>query len=427
MTSIASPPQQAPPPASASDLPDAPVPASTRPTPVTLRRLAVACVVTAILAGIFISVASFQRASRLNDAAAKTQQLVVLTDARSQMAAAHAAATRAFLVGGVEDAEGRDAYLAAVDAATSDLNAAAASGIGDTAAIASIAEGVGAYRGTIEYARALNRQNLPLGSAYLRSAGDGLATEVVEPLDAEIASVRGSIQTNAPPVTVALATIAVLAFAACFVWSSVLLLRHTRRYLNVGVVLGGGLVVVVLLAFLVATVGITSTVNDAVDGPLRDTTQIAQARADVFDARSSMNLALIARGSGATFLARVDDDLADARTRLGSVVGTDGNRLDTALEDFSEQLQVVRDADSGGDYAEAVRLATVRDEGVGPAFDAFDQVSAQVLAARAAEADDALTSGRPWLLVLTVAAVLAGVLGAAAAWSGIGQRRKEYM
>jgi hypothetical protein len=428
-TRPAAPPPPPPPPTTggpALQLPAVPGHPGARPTPVTLRRVALGCVVTTVLAGILLAVVSYQRAGRLEDAADKTRQLVVLTDARSQVAAADAAATRAFLVGGIEDAESRTAYLTALDAATADLNAAAASGIGDPDAIAAIASGVGAYRGDIEYARALNRQNLPLGSAYLRSAGDSLATDVIDPLDAEIASVRGSIRTNAPTATAALAVVAVLAFLACFIWASKVLSRHTRRTLNVGVVSGALVLIVVLGLFLAATYSITASVNDAVDGPLRDTTQIAQARADVFDARSALNLALIARGSGATFLARLDEGVADATTRLGSVGGADGDRLDAALDAVASQFQAVRDTDGAGDYDGAVRLATVRDEGVDPVFTQFDEVSAEVLASRAAEADDQLTSGRPWLLVLTVAGVVAGIVGAAAAWAGIGQRRKEY-
>jgi hypothetical protein len=416
------------PPGAAGSLvpPDAPGRTGTNATPVVLRRVALACVVTAVIAGILLAVVSYQRAARLEDAADKARQLVVLTDARSQVAAADAAATRAFLVGGIEDAEGRTAYLDALDAAAADLNAAAASGIGDPDAIASIATGVGAYRGDIEYARALNRQQKPLGSAYLRSAGDGLATDVIEPLDAEIASVRGSIRTNAPVVTGALTIVAVTAFVVCFVWASLVLLRHTRRTLNLGVVVGGLAVIVVLALFLAATLQITSTVDDAVDGPLRDTTQIAQARADVFDARSALNLALIARGSGATFLARLDEDVTDASSRLATVGGADGDRLDAALQEVAGEFQAVRDTDSAGGYDGAVRLATSREEGVDPAFDSFDQLSAEVLATRAADADDQLTSGRPWLLGLSAAAVLAGLVGAGLAWAGVGQRRKEY-
>lgn len=424
MTATATPP-------SAFELPDAPVRRSGTPTPVTLRRLAVACAVTAVLAGLLIALASYQRASRLEDAAAKARQVVVLTDARSQVAAADAAATAAFLVGGIEDAAGRDAYLSALSAATTDLNTAAASGIGDTRTVAAIAEGVGAYRGTVEYARALNRQNLPLGSAYLRSAGDALATDVVDPLDAEIASVRGSIRTNAPVVTVALTVVAVLAFAVCFAVTSVVLYRHTRRVLNTGVVLGGLLVLGALLVYLVATVGVTATVDDAVDGPLRDTTQIAQARADVFDARSAQNLALIARGSGQAYLTRVDEDLTDAEARLASVKSSADRSgdLTAALGRFGDQLQAARDTDAGGDYAQAVAIATdrTRTEGVVAAFVAFDDVSSKILTAQADAADSQLTQGRPWLLALTVGAVVAGLLGAAAAWSGIAQRRKEYM
>ena len=61
-----------------------------------------------------------------------------------------------------------------------------------------------------------------------------------------------------------------------------------------------------------------------------------------------------------------------------------------------------------------------------PAFDQFDQVSSQILSTKAADAVDGLTSGRPWLIVVGIAALLAGAIGAVAAWLGISLRRKEY-
>src|SRR5690606_19700033 len=69
------------------ELPDASVRRTGRPTPLVLRTLAVACVITAVVAGLFIALVSYQRAERLDDAAAKARQVVVLTDARSQVAA----------------------------------------------------------------------------------------------------------------------------------------------------------------------------------------------------------------------------------------------------------------------------------------------------------------------------------------------------
>ena len=63
------------------------------------------------------------------------------------------------------------------------------------------------------------------------------------------------------------------------------------------------------------------------------------------------------------------------------------------------------------DYAAAVRLATAAatagtsgPEGVAAAFASLDRVTAEVLDDRATRAEDGLTSGRPLLLGLTVAA-----------------------
>ena len=63
---------------------------------------------------------------------------------------------------------------------------------------------------------------------------------------------------------------------------------------------------------------------------------------------------------------------------------------------------------------------------MGPAFDHFDQVSAGILSTKASDAVDGLTSGRPWLILVGILALLAGAGGAVAAWLGIAVRRKEY-
>ncbi len=250
-----------------ADLPPAPVPPRATPTPVALWRVGALCAVVALLAGILVAVTAFDRAARLDDAAAKTRQLVTLTDARSQVAAADAAATAAFLKGGIEDAAGRNAYVTALDEASVSVNQAAASGIGDTDALAAVAEAIGSYRGTVEYARALNRQGLPIGAAYLRDAGTTLADDVVATLDAEIAAVSGSIRTNPSPLTVAVTVVVLLAFVAGVALTFVVLSQRTRRYVNPGVALGAGVVAVVVVAWLVMTVAVTSSVNDAVARP----------------------------------------------------------------------------------------------------------------------------------------------------------------
>ncbi len=424
MTAVAE-PRQGGGPGGPADLPPAPVPPRATSTPVALWRVGVLCAVVALLAGILVAVAAFDRAARLDDAAAKTRQLVTLTDARSQVAAADAAATAAFLKGGIEDAEGRNAYLTALDGASVSVNQAAASGIGDTDALAAVAEAIGSYRGTVEYARALNRQGLPIGAAYLRDAGTTLADDVVATLDAEIAAVSGSIRTNASPLTVAVTVVVLLAFVAGVALTFVVLSQRTRRYVNPGVALGAGIVAVVVVAWLVVTVAVTSSVNDAVRGPLRDTVQLAQVRTLAFDARSAENLNLIARGSDPSYAARRDADLDDARRRL-VVVGSEGSTVQRALADFEAQLVAADTADAEGNYEEAVRIATQADDGVGPAFADFDRVSATVVADRADAAVDGLTSGRPALIWVGVASLLAGVGGAALAWWGVSQRRREY-
>ena len=412
-----------------SDLPDSPVRRGGTATPITLRRLAIACVVTAAVAGVFMAATSFQRASRLNEAAATTRQLVTLTDARSQVAAADAAATDGFLVGGIEPPAGRTAYLAALDAATADINTAAESGIGDQAALIGVAQGVGTYRGTIEYARALNRKGLPLGSAYLRDAGTTLATEVIAPLDTEIANTRNAIGTSSSPVLVVLTVIALVVFAACFLITMWMLLQRTRRYLNLGVVVGAAAILVVFLGWIVVTLVVNSSVDSAVSGPLSATTEIAQVRADAFDARSAQNLVLISRGTDTgAYTQRLNDDIADARDRLGRVPGSDGVELSQAFEGVATQLKTVSDTndDPAQGWDKAVPIETGRTIGVGPAFDRFDQVSSGILTTKANDAVDGLTSGRPWLIVVGIAALLAGAGGAVAAWLGISVRRKEY-
>ena len=225
-----------------------------RPTPVTLRRLGVACVVTAILAGILLGVVSYQRASRLQDAADKTRQLVVLTDARSQVAAAEAAATGAFL-GRRHRGRRRPRRLPRRPRRGHDRPQ---------------------HRGGQRHRRhrrhrldRRGRRHLPRHRRVRPGAQPPETSRSARPTCARPATAwpptssprstprsprcGAPSSTNAPPVTVALTVLAVLAFLVCFVWASRVLSRHTRRTLNIGVVSGGLLVVVVLVAFLVAT------------------------------------------------------------------------------------------------------------------------------------------------------------------------------
>ena len=120
-------------------------------------------------------------------AADNTEQLVRVQEIQSSLLRADALATNAFLVGGLEPAEQRAEYDAALDDVLRGITDAAEAQPADREALAALNTEVATYASAIAQARDNNRQGFPIGSEYLQEAGRDLRAEAL-PIIEELVS-----------------------------------------------------------------------------------------------------------------------------------------------------------------------------------------------------------------------------------------------
>ncbi|MFJ1794017.1 hypothetical protein [Kitasatospora griseola] len=413
-------------------------------------RLRAAGAVLAALVLLFGAVAVWQSAHRSRAAG----QVVSVGGPLSQDAAeiyrrladADATAAAGFLLAGNEPAEVRARYQDDL-ATAARLLAEAAGRSGDSAesrsALAELNRQLPRYAGLVETARAVDRQGLPLGGAYLRYASDLMQGTVLPQAqrlaDAESAGLDADYRTAGAVPWTALA-LGALALAA-LVRQQVLLFRRTNRVFNLGL-LGGSLAVLAALGWLLAG---TLTAGDDLAGsrtygtrPLRE---LDQVRIKALQAHTAENLDLVARGASDKYTKQWDGLVAtldaDRRT-TGSVAGlaagadpaTAGPLADaaSAYRQWQERHKDAAAKNSAGDY-EAALQRTLTAGGADTADAAFRAADGKWATAAQTEQDafarraggvDGVLAGQ------AVAAGVLAVLGAAAVLRGIGRRLAEY-
>lgn len=386
---------------------------------------AVAAVVTAVTGLLALGGTTSQGAAvlGLRDSAA---QLVGLQDARNQLVAADAAATTAFLVGGLEPTDLRASYDTAIDAGAHALTQLAATGPDGADGLAEVSADLTTYSGLVAQARANNRQGFPVGSAYLEEASTVLREDIVPALDALVAAEQERVDGDltavrtATPLLIAIVVLALVVLGAVQVWVA----RRTRRTFNAGLV--GATVALLVIAVVGGSTlgGAASRTSRVHDGPYAATVATSQAFALVNDARSMEAFTLIRRGSGAayeeSFVANVD--------RAREALAGEGRRLDPTLagglNEWVAAHEQVRALDDAGDWDGAVALVTSPDESASPAL--FDDLSAGLdgaVDAGAADVADGLRTSSAWVGWFLAAL---GVVGAVLAWTGLRPRREEY-
>ncbi|MBO3094631.1 hypothetical protein [Cellulomonas dongxiuzhuiae] len=386
---------------------------------------AVAAVVTALtgLLGLLTATSQSAAVDGLRDSAA---QLVGLQDARNQLVAADAAATTAFLVGGLEPTDLRASYDAALDAGALALTQLAGSGPEGADGLAQVSADLTEYSGLVAQARANNRQGFPVASAYLEEASTVLREDIVPALDELVAAEQQRVDDELAAVRTATPTLLVVVLLAlvALVGVQVWVARRTRRTFN------GGLVAATVMLLAVAVIG-GSTLGSAAsrtsrvhDGSYAATVATSQAFALVNDARSMEAFTLIRRGSGAAY----EESFVAGTEQARDALAGDGSRLDPSLVDRLDAWVAahrdVRALDDAGDWDGAVALVTSDDPAASPAL--FDDLSTSLTAAvdsGSAEVADGLHTGGPWVgWLLAIFAVIGGLL----AWTGLRARREEY-
>ncbi|MGW4382789.1 hypothetical protein [Kitasatospora sp. NPDC004531] len=439
--------------------PAAPPPATRGPGPVArLRRAAAtapgrlrtAGAVLAVLVLLFGTVAVWQSAHRSRAAGRVVTGSGPLSqdaaEIHRRLADADATAAAGFLLAGDEPAEARARYQDDL-ATAAQLIAEAAGRSGGSAAsqraLAELNRQLPRYAGLVETARAIDRQGLPLGGAYLRYASDLMQGTVLPQAqrlaEAESAGLDADYD-DAGSVPWAAAALGVLALGALARYQ-VVLFRRTNRVFNPGL-LAGSLAVLTALVWLLA--GTATTAADLSrsrtqgTGPLRD---LDRVRIAALQAHTAENLNLVARGATDKYL-RQWDDLA---RKLNAGERTDGSvgalaangpgaaagplaEAGAAFRQWQERHQDAAAKDSAGDYEAALR-ATLTAGGTDTADAAFRAADGKWAAAAKAEQEAFARSAGGLDGVLAGQATAVGVLsvlGAAAALRGIGRRLAEY-
>ncbi len=393
-------------------------------TPRRLRLLSLGVIVVGILAGLVGTLVFSALAYSLFRAEADTAQLIRVQQIQTNLLVADATATNAFLVGGLEPPAQRAAYDQALTTTAALIAEAARAQPADADALAALNQRVVEYAGSIEQARANNRQGLPVGAQYLRTASAQLRGEALPILDA-------LVSTNAERATMrmdmrlgyAFVVIAVLALAAV-VAGQVWLARRFKRRINVGMLTASIALLAALVGGTIALQQVSATVGSIETGSFAAVNAAADARIDASNAKSNESLTLIARGSGASFETAWKasaDSVVASLGRLGAAAPADEWSRYMAVH------QQIRKLDDGGRWEAAVALATGSDpESANTAFSAFDTRLADTLDRVSQEASAGLAGPQTTLVITAILLLLLGLAAALLGRRGIAARLAEY-
>ena len=398
-------------------------------TPGRLRVAGAVSVAACLLFGLVGFGAVRNRSNAIADARSHAAQLVRIQDIRSNATQADAAATNAFLVGGLEPADERKSYDDGIAGATADIAAASAGSTSDAAVLAKTNQVLAQYAGLMESARANNRQGFPIGAAYLRQASNLLRTEALPALAQAVAVEQTRITkaysnaARAENVLVAILVLAVAVLLFVQVWLSF----KTRRLLNTNLVAATAIVIVGGVIGIGLMTLAEHSATDVRSGSLANTIALATARTDAFDAKSAESLTLINRGSGQPFEVQYQSVINDASTALSGISGrAPATAPVAALRTYEKAHTLVRSATTPAIGTAPFDSRPPPTRGTKTTFAAFDSVSRVSLSGQASHVADGLNSARRPLGVTAVLLLIAGLAAAVLAWRGVAARLREY-
>ncbi len=408
-------------------------------------KLSVLRAVLILLAVVFAVGGAFgvnRRANAITEVRTASRQLLALQDIQVRIVHADAIASSSYLVGGQEDPVQRTAYLDEIGAAGDGLVAVSgASSAGDLQQLSEASRLLGSYVGLVEQARANNRQGFPVGAAYQRQANDIVSNtdpdvpDIVSSLQAVEASQRA--QVNAGLATAHRAGTWLHATGwplfAALVLVGIWLSRTFRRIINIPIVAAAALLFVLLVIGGTTQAGTMSDADGAVGTQLAGADNAAQARAAAFEARSQEALTLINRGNGAANEANWKrGDSVVTKVLSGRRLGTASGPIDAATkayDKYSDAHKQIRQLDDGGNWDAAVAASLDPTQGSTHAvesFNAFDENIGQIVSDEGANASQRLNTAVDPLNALRNIVFAAGLVVAALAALGCGQRLREY-
>ncbi|MBB1242217.1 hypothetical protein GL263_01285 [Streptomyces durbertensis] len=363
------------------------------------------------------------------------------------LADANTTAAAGFLAGGEETAEVRERYRKRIDDAARQITEAAASERSAEARqrLADLNRRLSVYTGLVETARANNRQELPVGGAYLRHADRLMQEELLPAASALYAGESEQFRRDQrdarefPWAALALGAAAVLA----------LLAAQRRHYLRTHRVFNRGLVAATTVAVLLLlwTAGGHLVARHHLDRAERDAARSLQtlnaALVSALQARGDEAMAMVTRGSRDNYERTYQLQMrrlagADPRAAEGGLLARavelaedrTGRRLaDAALRDagtWHGQHRAVSELEGSGRYAEAVAMVIGPRDSTGETFDRIDAGLRRAIAHEQRQFTAAAERAHRALDPLPAGAAALSLLGAAGVVLGIGRRLAEY-
>ncbi len=401
------------------------------------------------LVALALVVAVGARRSQLERIEEASELVVATQDLRSALGRADAASVNAFLAGGVDQPDQRLRYGDALDEAASALQrAGAVAGLnspddtGEAAdAVAELQRLVPRYAGLIETARANNRQQLPLGAAYLRRASDLLRTEVAPQLDGlrsagerSLRDIDGDVTAGPGLVPVAM----MVALLGALVTAQRWLAGRTRRRINAGLALGTAVMLIGSL-WLAGRFGASGrAAGDGLTDGYDRLAALSALRTDAYDHQANATFALVDRGARDQFNANAASAAGRVDARLlaftEQIRPTEGDaapniELATGWDQYREASDAATAADlvGQGDQARAAITASATEpDSVAGRFEEFDRLLLQRLGRADQGLDGGLREARSALSRGELAAILMAVAVAGAAAWGLQRRLSEY-
>ncbi|RPF22347.1 hypothetical protein [Myceligenerans xiligouense] len=400
-------------------------------TPGRLGLAQIACVLACVALGIAGFLAGTGQSADLDIAHADAVDLVATQELRNHLVSADAAATNAFLVGGLEPTAMRERYSENLATAARAVPPLAARAPERSDELAVVSDALQRYAGLVESARANNRQGLPVGTGYLDLASATLRDEALPVLDdvahritARMDGHLAAVSMRQSPLLVVVGSLVVLGVVQWW------LARRTHRMISPWMVVATAIALVGAVAVAIGVVGGNVVAHKVADGPYAATVASSAALAEATDAKSQESLTLIKRGSGGEHEARFQDSTTRAAALLAAsddAAGTErptGDLLRTWLEGHAE----IRALDDSGRWGEAVSAAIATGDGSPlAAFEEFAARAATDVTVTGERAATQLTRASAVSFATGWIALVAGLLAAGMTATGIWARQKEYL
>lgn len=400
-------------------------------TPGRLGLAQIASVLACLAIGIAGFVAGTGQANDLDSAHDDAADLVDTQDLRNHLVSADAAATSAFLVGGLEPPATRESYTRDLGEAARAVPSLAARAPERADHLAAISDAIQRYAGLVESARANNRQGFPVGTGYLDLASATLREDVLPVLDDVTERLTDRMGGHLTTVSMRQNTlVVVLAGLLALVLVQWWLAHRTHRMISPWLVSATVLALIGSICISVGVIGGNAVARDVAGGSYAATVATSAALAEATDAKSQESFTLIKRGSGQEHEDRFRESTAVAgRLLVASDKAADAQRpTSDLLATWLERHDRIRELDDSGRWDDAVSAAiSLGDDSATTAFEDFSDQARQDIERTGEHAGSRLVGASQVARATGWIALLAGLLAAGMTTTGIWARQKEYL